>query len=405
MKEQVHHLRGLTLPLLSCLLLLLSACSDSVSMDDNGNGNPPPGEFDPDAYVLENAFPGLSFNRPVLLTDAGDGSGRLFVVEQRGTIRVFENDPGTSSSRLFLDLRGKVDDSGGEEGLLGLAFHPDYTSNGYFYVNYTAASPARSVNSRFTVSSDPDVANPSSELEILSYAQPFSNHNGGQLTFGPDGLLYIALGDGGSGGDPRGNGQDRTTLLGSILRIDVDGAEEGRNYAIASRNPFVGNEQGYREEIYAWGLRNPWRFSFDAETGRLIAGDVGQSRYEEIDLIESGGNYGWNIMEGNHCYGSQNCDQAGLTPPIWEYAHNGGNGSVTGGYVYRGEDLPALEGYYIYADFISGRIWALDLSDSDNPENHLLIDSDLNISSFGVDADNELYICAFDGSIYRLRHR
>lgn len=385
------------------LALILAACGDRVNSDDN-NGPPPP-DFDPDAYVLENAFPGLSFDRPLYLTHAGDGSGQLFVVEQRGTVQTFENDPAASSSRLFLDLRQKVDNAGSEEGLLGLAFHPDYASNGYFFVNYTASPPARTVNSRFSVSSDPRAADPSTEKEILTYSQPFDNHNGGHLAFGPDGMLYIALGDGGSGGDPRGNGQDRTTLLGSILRIDIDGSEGGRNYAIAARNPFIGNDQGFREEIYAWGLRNPWRFSFDVETGRLIAADVGQSRYEEIDIVESGGNYGWNIMEGDHCYGAQDCNRSGLIPPVWEYAHGSGDGSITGGYVYRGEELPGLKGYYIYADFISGRIWALDLSDPGSPENYLLMDTDLNISSFGTDARNELYICAFDGRIYRLRER
>lgn len=383
------------------LLLALAACGGNTGVD--GDGEPPPPEFDPDAYRLENAFPNLSFVQPLYLTAAGDGSGRLFVVEKRGMIHLIENDPGGASSEVFLDLRGRVDDRGGEEGLLGLAFHPDYESNGRFFVNYTASGPSRTVVSGFRVSGEnPDRALPGSETEILTFGQPFGNHNGGHLAFGPGGLLYIAAGDGGSGGDPLGNGQDRTTLLGSILRIDVDGAEGERNYAIAPRNPFVGNERGYREEIFAYGLRNPWRFSFDAETGRIIAGDVGQSRYEEIDIIENGRNYGWNIMEGAHCYGAADCDRAGLTLPVWEYEHGADNRSVTGGYVYRGGELPALRGKYIYADFASGRIWALDLTDPDAPQNYELLGPGPNISSFGTDSGNELYLTAFDGNIYRL---
>ncbi|MGK7369187.1 MAG: PQQ-dependent sugar dehydrogenase, partial [Candidatus Halalkalibacterium sp. M3_1C_030] len=246
-----------------------------------------------------------------------------------------------------------------------------------------------------------DQADPNSETPILQYNQPESNHNGGHLSFGPDGYLYIASGDGGGGGDPYDNGQDPSTLLGNILRIDVDASSNGNKYAIPPNNPFVGNDQGYREEVYAYGLRNPWRFSFDSENGRLFAADVGQNQYEEIDIIESGGNYGWNIMEGAHCYNSDSCDQSGLILPIWEYDHSEGQ-SITGGYVYRGPSLNGLTGQYIYGDFSSGRIWALDVSDTDDPSNSELIDTDLNISSFGTDANNELYICSFDGNIYRL---
>lgn len=379
-------------------LFFLLGCSKS---DDpaNGNGQQPPPET---TYQTVNAFPNLSFDQPLDLQHPSDGSQRLFVVEQSGVIRVFDNDASATTSTVFLDIQNQVDDNGSEEGLLGLAFHPDYESNGYFYVNYTAANPDRTVIARFQVSNqNPDAADVSSELEILTYAQPFSNHNGGQLIFGPDGYLYIAVGDGGSGGDPQGNGQNRATLLGSILRIDVDNPQNGQNYGIPPDNPYAGNTQGFREEIYAYGLRNPWRFSFDAENDQLWTGDVGQNSYEEIDIIESGNNYGWNIMEGAHCYDSNNCDQSGLTLPVWEYGREQGI-SVTGGFVYRGPTLTNLNGRYIYGDFGSGKIWALDNSDSNNPQNTELLEADFPISSFGVDAENELYICGFDGSIYRL---
>jgi len=317
---------------------------------------------------------------------------------------VFEHQESTKEASIFLHIQSQVDNGGNEEGLLGLAFHPDYESNGYFYVNYTASNPSRTVVSRFQVSEqNEDEAALSSETEILTFAQPYDNHNGGHLAFGPDGYLYIAVGDGGSGGDPHENGQNRSTLLGSILRIDVDSQENGLNYGIPNDNPYAGNSQNYREEIFAYGLRNPWRFSFDAENGQLWAGDVGQNSYEEIDIIEAGNNYGWNIMEGTHCYQpSSGCDQSGLTLPVWEYDRDLGV-SVTGGYVYRGSALSSLTGLYIYADFGTGRIWALDNSDPESPQNEELINTDLSISSFGVDADNELYICSFDGSIYQLK--
>src|SRR5699024_3373620 len=233
------------------------------------------------------------------------------------------------------------------------------------------------VISEFQVSSsNPNQAQKNSETELLAFQQPYGNHNGGQISFGPDGYLYIATGDGGSGGDPHGNGQSRKTLLGKILRIDVNGTEDGKNYAIPPDNPFFDNEQSFREEIYAYGLRNPWRFSFDPDTGQLWAGDVGQNQYEEIDIIEKGGNYGWNIMEGNYCYGANNCDQSGLIPPVWEYEHSNGNRSITGGFVYRGPTLDGLTGWYIYADYVSGRIWALDASNPANTTNKLLLQAD-----------------------------
>jgi glucose/arabinose dehydrogenase len=355
-------------------------------------------------YQVEVAFPNLTFSRPVDLQSARDGSGRLFVVEQAGVIRVFDNVSNVSEASDFLDIRSRIDDSGNEEGLLGLAFHPDYESNGFFFVNYTAANPDRTVVSRFSVSSlDADVADPSSERVLLTVPQPYSNHNGGQLQFGPDGMLYVALGDGGSGGDPMGNGQDRTTLLGSILRIDVNSPSGGANYGIPPDNPFVGNEEGWREEIFAYGLRNPWRFSFDSETGELWAGDVGQNAFEEVDIIESGGNYGWKIMEAYSCYNAATCDQSGLELPAHAYPHEGGNNSITGGYVYRGSTIPSLSGRYVYGDFVSGRIWALTRTQS-GYTNDLLVDTSFGLSSFGVDENNELLVCGFDGRIHRITY-
>jgi len=240
------------------------------------------------------------------------------------------------------------------------------------------------------------------QMVLLEFGQPYSNHNGGQLAFGPDGYLYIAVGDGGSGGDPQGNGQNPKTLLGTILRIDVDNSNGEFNYAIPPDNPFANNTEGFREEIYAYGLRNPWRFSFDAENGQLWTGDVGQNAYEEINIIEKGANYGWNMMEGFHCYKpAENCDKEGLELPVWEYDRSGGDISVTGGFVYRGPSHSELEGLYVYADYVSGRIWTLDNSDPTNPENNELLRASFSISSFGVDEDNEIYICGFDGKIHK----
>lgn len=352
--------------------------------------------------TIENAFPDLGFNRPVDIQNAGDDSDRLFVVEQSGRILVFPNQSDASNPDVFLDIRSAVLNGGNEEGLLGLAFHPNYTNNGYFYVNHSAANPRRNVIARYSVSeNDPNKADPESEFVVLEFLQPYSNHNGGQLAFGPEGYLYIATGDGGSGGDPQGNGQNRATLLGKILRIDVDNTGDGLNYAIPADNPYAGNEEGFREEIWAYGLRNPWRFSFDPVTGRLWTGDVGQNQYEEIDIIEKGGNYGWNIMEGMHCFSPPSgCDQTGLELPVVEYSHALG-ASVTGGHVYRGASAPELEGLYMYADFGSGRIWTLEYDGVTEPVNELLENTGQNISTFGVDEAGELYYATFGGSIYK----
>jgi len=351
-------------------------------------------------FKIINAFPGISFTRPVDFQFAADGSNRIYIVEQQGVIYSFENSRSVKEKSLFLDIRDRVDDSGNEEGLLGLAFHPDFASNGYFFVDYTAAEPRRTVIARYST----DRQNPLSRTGeiILQIPQPFSNHNGGQLAFGEDGYLYIALGDGGSAGDPENNGQNLRTLLGSILRIDVNQPSSGRKYSIPPDNPFTGNTQGYCEEIFAYGLRNPWRFSFDPITKLIWTGDVGQNKYEEIDIIVKGGNYGWNIREGFHSFQEGSLPgSVKLIDPVFEYDHSVGQ-SITGGFVYRGSKLPALQGKYIYADFVQGQIWALTYQDKARVSNQLLLDTNLNISSFGIDREGELYLCAFDGGIYIL---
>ncbi len=367
---------------------------------------PEPVEARPLAPVeLEPAFPGLEFDRMVLLTYPDDGSGRLFVVLQPGRIVVFDNDPGVESAETFLDIRERVNDSGNEEGLLGLAFDPAFAENGHFYVNYTASGPRRTVVSRFSVSAeDPDRADPDSELVFLEVAQPYRNHNGGHVAFGPDGMLYVGLGDGGSSGDPRGNGQDTSTLLGSILRIDVSALDETGGYAAPPDNPFAGGDGTARGEIWAYGLRNPWRFSFDRHTGDLWAADVGQNRYEEVDIIRPGRNYGWNLMEGSKCFRPTNCDTRGLEMPVAEYGRDGGC-SVTGGYVYRGSRQPALYGAYLYADFCSGKIWALRHDGAAVTEQMLIADTGLSISSFGEDESGEVYVLTFEGAVYRFGGR
>lgn len=348
--------------------------------------------------VFKEAFPNLTFEQPVDIQSPNDGTNRLFVLSQPGIVYVFNNDPSTKNKEVFLDIRGKVL-FGGEQGLLGLAFHPNFRNNGYFYLDYTTNNPRRTVISRFKVSADdPSKADPDSEEILLEVEQPYSNHNGGQISFGPDGYLYISLGDGGSGGDPLNAGQDRTMLLGSILRIDVDNQTGGKKYSIPPDNPFVGNTSGFKEEIYAYGLRNVWRFSFDKQS-RLWAADVGQNQWEEINLIEKGKNYGWRIMEGNHCYDPPvNCDTTGLTMPVWEYGHDQDGGySVTGGFVYCGNSAPPLTGKYIYADYVVGKIWTLEYSNG-TAKNSLLAKTDFLISTFGVDDKGELYFATYSSS-------
>lgn len=356
-------------------------------------------------YNLAVAFPALQFEQPVELTSPKDNTGRIFVIAQKGVIHVFPNNPEVKKTTVFLDISNQVE-SGGEKGLLGLAFHPDYKSNGYFYVNYTSGDPLETVISRFKVSSsNPDMADPKSEVVLLRYRQPYDNHNGGKVAFGNDGFLYIAVGDGGSGGDPGNRGQNRKELLGKILRIDVNKASGNYKYSIPSDNPFAGNKEGFREEIYAYGMRNPWRFNFDHQTGLLWAGDVGQNKIEEIDIIEKGGNYGWRVMEANECFKSDDCDTNGLKSPVWSYEQGSETGhSVTGGYVCRDKNLPDLNGKYIFGDFVSGNIWALTYANKKAIKNELVTKLSDGLSSFGEDSNNNLYVLAYGaGKIYKIR--
>ncbi len=364
----------------------------------------------PAAHVsvqLIDAFPRLSFIQPVDLQSPADQSNRIFVVEQQGVISVFENNPLVEQKKEFLDIRDQVRTGHMEEGLLGLVFHPDYKKNGYFYVDYIADNPRRTIIARFTRSADnPDQADKSSKLVILEVEQPFGNHNGGQLAFGPDGYLYIAFGDGGGAGDPFDNGQNRRSLLGKLLRIDVDHPDPGKNYGIPLDNPFKDSKEGFKGEIYAYGLRNPWRFSFDPVSKWLWAGDVGQDKpIEEVDIVRKGENYGWNIMEGSQCFKPTiGCQSRGIKLPIWEYSLDQGR-CVTGGYVYRGKRMLQLEGYFIYGDFVSGRIWGLFYDGTQKPVNiELAHNPNLYPSSFGRDPDQELLVCSFDGHIYRLEN-
>lgn len=374
---------------------LLAACggggSISIFVGDVG-GEPDDGS---------NRIPGISltlvasgFDAPVHLTHAGDGSGRLFVVERGG--RVFVVSGGAVGTTPFLDISPRVT-SGGEQGLLSIAFPPDFKGRRHFYAYYTGRNGiGDTVVARFALSASDDLADPASEVELLGVVQPFANHNGGQLAFGPDGMLYVGLGDGGSGGDPQGNGQNPGTLLGSLLRIDVESGVTP--YAMPAGNPF-GNE------IWAWGLRNPWRFSFDRATGDLYIGDVGQGSFEEIDFQPAGSggqNYGWNRMEGPACFGAANCDRSGLTLPVSAYDHSLGDCSVTGGFVYRGTEHPALQGVYVYADFCSGRLWGLRRDGGGEWTNELLLDSSLQVSSFGEDEAGNLYVADLGGGIYRI---
>jgi quinoprotein glucose dehydrogenase len=328
------------------------------------------------------AYPSLRPRRPVAITHAGDGSQRLFVVSEYGQILILPKDQQASETKTFLDIEFKVDyeDKENEEGLLGLAFHPKYKENGEFFIYYTIKDPPHtSIISRFRVSKDADVADPKSEEVLMAIKQPFWNHNGGNLLFGPDGYLYIGLGDGGSANDPHNNGQKMDTFLGKILRIDVDRKEGGKNYAIPKDNPFVGRA-GVAPEIFALGVRNIWGMAFDPVTKLFYAADVGQNLWEEINIIEKGGNYGWSIRESFHKFDKSNPKVTtktgpGRTPdlqnkldpksrqdlidPIWEYHHDTDGKSITGGMVYRGQLLPQLVGYYVYADYVSGNIWAL----------------------------------------------
>ena len=349
----------------------------------------------------EKRLDSMGLGSPTNLVQAA--SGQVLISDQSGLIVAFDGSAlsGEAEGFLhteFLDLRDIVSRRGSEEGLLGLAVDPG--GRRHLYVYYSAANPRRSVVSRFTAEAKDSGADPDSELVILEVEQPHSNHNGGQIVFGPDDYLYIGLGDGGSAGDPQGNGQDTSTLLGSILRIDVSQSTPEHPYAIPPGNPFA--EGGGRPEIWAYGLRNPWRFSFDRDTGDLWAGDVGQNQWEEIDIIEQGGNYGWNTLEGSHCFKpSNNCDREGKIPPVWEYSLDGQPCSVIGGHVYRGASILWLQGAYIYGDFCSGKIHALRHHNGEVTEHKELANTGMRIMSFSEDDAGELYLLSQGRGVYR----
>jgi glucose/arabinose dehydrogenase len=339
-----------------------------------------------------------SVDSPVAIAPSPDGTGRLFIVQQTGQIRILNGRQ--LLTQPFLDVSGLVSCCG-ERGLLGLAFHPNYTNNGFFFIYYTNTAGNIAIV-RYKVSTNPNVANRSSAFRLLTIPHPnFSNHNGGQLQFGPDGFLYIGVGDGGSGGDPNNNAQNLSSLLGKILRIDVN---HGNPYGIPGNNPFVGLPQA-RHEIWAYGCRNPWRFTFDRRNGDLFIGDVGQDNFEEVDwqlsTSRGGINYGWRIMEGRHCYNPAiNCNPTGLKLPIVEYSHAIGC-SITGGYRYRGQNIPSLAGYYLYGDFCSGQIFRAKPIPG-RWTTSLLMNTNLSISTFGQDNAGELYVGNLGGGVYKI---
>jgi len=345
--------------------------------------------------VLEPLFAEQAFDQPVAMLQRPEGSSDWYVVEKGGTVERVSGEGLKAKRQPFVDLRDRVESGPTEAGLLGIAFHPQFATNGQVFLSYTRANPLTSVLSRFISHDGGLTLDPGSEEVLLEVVQPYSNHNGGHIAFGPDGYLYYGLGDGGSAGDPLGNGQDTNTLLGAILRLDVDG---GSPYAIPPDNPFA--EGGGRPEIYAYGLRNPWRWSFDRQSGALWVGDVGQDEWEEVDRVAAGDNLGWNRWEGSHCYGGDVCIAGGVVMPLAEYSHGLGC-SVTGGYVYHGKALPQLQGQYLYGDFCSGRIWELD---SGNPQAgpRILLLSGKRIASFAEDREGELYLLDYtSGRIFR----
>ncbi len=449
MPESARRSAGILWIACGLVALAFGGCSDPIVLFIEQDGGPPgepdvPGQDEvgpqpdagPDAEDLTpsrcrippapdlsplrvaRAFPNLTFNQPIYLTSARDGSDRLFVVEKRGVIHVFPNNPNVVQSQVFLDLTDRVFSRTGndERGLLGLAFDPDFARNGYFWVNYTTLGPGTPTTiSRFSVQpGNPDAGNPASEVIALRFIQPYGNHNGGMVDFGPDGHLYVGVGDGGGSGDPDDHGQNLSTLLGTILRMDVSNLGPNGEYRVPPDNPFV-NQPPARPEIWAWGLRNPWRFSFDRLTGQLWAADVGQRRIEEIDVITRGGNYGWRKKEGFDCYNPvEGCDQPDFIAPVAQYSHEVGL-SITGGYVYRGARLPEMSGSYIYGDFGNGQIFAVVSTDDEEAESPLghktargnkvveLAQTGIKISSFGEDEAGEIYIVDYAlGGIHQL---
>jgi glucose/arabinose dehydrogenase len=394
-----------------CLIALLTACPAIFYARTNPvtPGTAPQDKVDAvTAVQLQTVFTGLS--NTVYVTNAHDGTNRLFVIEKVGRIRVAQ--PGSATTSVFLNITSRVLSSGNEQGLLGLAFHPQYFMNGRFFVFYTRPGDGALVIAEYhRLSSDQNAGDPASEIVILTIPHPTNtNHNGGMIEFGRDGYLYVGTGDGGSGNDPPNNAQNINSLLGKILRIDIDHPNGSVPYTSPADNPFSGSMPG-ADEIYAVGMRNPWRFSFDRGTSELYAGDVGQGAWEEIDIITRAGNYGWRVFEGKHCTGldsnlcnaSSPCNINGYTCPIFEYDHSSGRCSETGGYVYRGARSAVPTGLYIFADYCTGEIWQLNPPDAmGNRTRTLLIDTAFNITSFGEDEAGEIYVVAQSGTISRL---
>ena len=360
------------------------------------------GRARPDDGGARDRLPRRVFAEPIELTHAGDGSGLVYVAEKAGRVRAVN--PATNTAETVLDIASLVRNSG-EQGFLGMAFHPSFAANGYLYVHYTGRTngvAGTTVVARYTRSAaTPAVFDPASAQVVLTLNQPFSTHNGGKLAFGPDGYLYLSLGDGGDANDPGNRAQNRTLLFGKMLRLDVDHPAGGLAYGIPPTNPFAGNTAGYREEIYAYGLRNTFRFSFDRATGTLWAADVGQSAYEEINLVTSGGNFGWRVAEGLHCnIPSTGCDRTGFTDPVYEYDHTANDCSVTGGFVYRGTRNPDLAGSYVFGDYCTGNLWALSY-DGTTATRRTLATIGFGLLSFGEDAAGDLYTLSDDGRIRR----
>lgn len=386
------------------IVLALCACGGGGSSPATTPMIPPP---QPSLEITAlRVFSALSFDSPVLMLQAPGDSSRWFVLEQRGLVRVFDNESAVSTSSVFVDISDRVNSAASEAGLLGMAFHPDFASNGQVFLSYTASgSPLESVVSRLQSTDGGLTLAADSEAIVMTLLQPQSNHNGGNIAFGPDGFLYAGWGDGGGAGDPQNNAQNTTNLFGSITRVDVDAAAP---YAIPATNPFATNSeclQGFGNadcpELFAWGFRNPWRWSFDRQTGALWLGDVGQFDWEEIDRVEIGGNYGWREREGANCFDPPIGCSTDFLDPITEYDHSLG-ASVTGGYVYRGNVISALRGLYVYGDFSSGRIWSVAADSAQSVSGTELLDTTLNIASFAQDNDGELYIVDYGGELYQI---
>lgn len=395
---------------LCMVTLTLQACGGGAATEANPqplpSPDPPPQPPTVTSVAIERVFAQISFSSPVAMMQAPGDDTRWYVVEQSGVVRVFNNNVNVASSSIYLDINARVDSTANEAGLLGMAFHPDFQNNGQMFLSYTRGGPLTSVVSRFTVDLNTGLPDPGSEFVVLTVPQPFGNHNGGNIAFAPDGYLYMGFGDGGSGGDPEENGQDTRNILGAIVRVDVDGVAP---YAVPDDNPFAGNTDcmaGFGTmdcpEIYAWGLRNPWRFSFDLQNGDLWVGDVGQGSWEEVDRIELGLNYGWDEREGAHCFEPANGCSLNNVDPITEYDHSVGQ-SITGGYVYRGTQNPSLQGTYVFGDFVSGRIWGIPADSQQGVAPAELLDTSLGIASFAQSPDGEIYVIDYGtGEIHQI---